>query len=74
MSTNNLEAQNSPAQPVIRPTRAAWRIEEWAEAVGLSRMSVYNLFYKGHIQSVKSGKARLIITSPADYIASLPRV
>ena len=61
----------SAAQPVS--TKVAWTIEQWADDVGLCRMTVYNLFAQGRIASVKAGKRRLIVTSPAEYVASLPR-
>ena len=51
----------SAAQPVS--TKVAWTIEQWADDVGLCRMTVYNL----------AGKRRLIVTLPAEYVASLPR-
>jgi hypothetical protein len=63
-----------PREKFAPAGRTAWRIDEWAANVGLCRASVYNLFAQKKIASVKAGKARLIVTSPADYIASLPQV
>jgi hypothetical protein len=54
-----------------QPPKAGWRVNEWAESVGLCRASVYNLLSAGAIASVKSGSARIIVTAPADYLASL---
>ena len=53
------------------PAKVGWRPMEWADAVGLCRASVYNLLAAGSIDSVKIGAARVIITSPADYLARL---
>ena len=55
-------------------TRVGWRILDWAEDAGISRGSVYNLLYAKKINSVKLGKARIITTSPTEFLASLPRV
>ena len=51
--------------------KCGWRVSEWAPAVGLSRATVFNLLNDGAINSVKSGNARIITTSPRDYLASL---
>ena len=55
--------------------RFAWRPEEWGEAIGVCRATVYNLMKAGKIKSVKNntGKhgARLITTTHAEYLASL---
>ena len=55
--------------------KIGWRPSEFAEAVGLCRASVYVLMREGRIESVKNdlGKhgARIIVTSPAAYLASL---
>ena len=55
--------------------RVALRPAEFGEAVGLCRASVYKLMSAGRIKSVKNnvGKhgARLITTTPAEYLASL---
>jgi hypothetical protein len=55
--------------------KVAYRPLEFAEAVGLCRASVYKLMNAGKIKSVKNsaGKhgARLITTTPTEYLASL---
>jgi hypothetical protein len=55
--------------------RVALRPLEFAEAVGLCRASVYKLMTAGKIKSVKNNLgrhgARLITTSPQEYLASL---
>ena len=57
--------------PTLAPTKAGWRVDEWTFATGLSRGSLYKLLKAGRIQAVKSGSATIIITSPAEYLASL---
>jgi hypothetical protein len=58
-------------ETVYGPTKVGWRVSEWAPAVGLSRSETYNLLAANVIASVKSGKARIITTSPSEYLASL---
>jgi hypothetical protein len=52
-------------------SKAGWRVNEWARDAGLGRSSVYNLLAAGAITSVKVGKARVITTAPADFLAAL---
>lgn len=54
-----------------RPTKAGWRVNEWAGDVGVSRAYVYNLLSAGAIESVKVGAARVITTHPRDFLGSL---
>jgi len=49
----------------------AWTVREWARLTSLSKSYVYILIGNGTITSVKSGRRRLITTSPDDYIGSL---
>jgi predicted site-specific integrase-resolvase len=51
--------------------KVGWRVSEWAHAVGISRASVFNLLSDGAIRSVKSRNARIIVTSPRDYLNAL---
>jgi hypothetical protein len=51
--------------------KVGWRVSEWSRAVGLSRATVFNLLADGTISGVKSGGARIITTSPRNYLASL---
>jgi hypothetical protein len=55
--------------------RIALRPQEFADAIGMCRASVYKLLNAGKLKSVKNntGKhgARLITTSPTEYLASL---
>ena len=52
-------------------TKAGWRVNEWAADVGVSRAYVYNLLAASAITSVKADAARIITTTPAQYLASL---
>jgi hypothetical protein len=51
--------------------KCGWRVSEFAEAVGLCRASIYNLMSIGRLRSVKVGSARVIVTSPSEFLASL---
>jgi hypothetical protein len=53
------------------PTKVGWRIPEWGAAAGLCRATIYNLLAEGKLLSVKSGSARIILTSPREYLESL---
>jgi hypothetical protein len=55
----------------IKSEKVGWRPKEWAHAVGLGRAQVFNLLSDGKLKSVKSGSARIIITTPSEYISSL---
>jgi hypothetical protein len=48
--------------------KVGWRVNEWADAIGLGRAFTYQLIVEGKIRSVKIGGARVITTSPADYL------
>jgi hypothetical protein len=65
--------------PKTTNQQVGWRPSAWAAAANVSRSTAYNLMYgkvRGAppLESVKIGKARVIITPPAEYIAALPRV
>jgi hypothetical protein len=51
--------------------KVGWRVDEWASAVGICRASVYNLMAAKDIDSVKLRSARIITTSPREYLLSL---
>jgi hypothetical protein len=53
------------------PAKAGWRVSEFAAAAGISKSSVYELLQAKRLDSVKFGGARIIVTSPADFLASL---
>jgi hypothetical protein len=67
--TSAPDASPHPAAPAT--TKVGWRPDEWARAAGLSRGTLFNLLKAGKIEAVKSGTARIILTSPADYLDSL---
>lgn len=54
-----------------RASKAAWKVNEWAFAVSLSRSYVYELISQKKIKSVAVGKSRLITTSPAAFLDAL---
>jgi hypothetical protein len=54
------------------PMRAGWRVKAWAFETSLSVASVNKLIAAKKIRSVKYGAARIILTSPAEYLATLP--
>lgn len=65
---------NRLAEPTMnggKPTKAGWRVHEWAADCGISRAFTYNLLRSGAIKSVKVGAARIITTTPAEFLASL---
>jgi hypothetical protein len=62
----------------INHQQVGWRVSAWAAAAKVSRSTTYNLMNgkvpgAPRLESVKIGKARVIITPPAAYVASLPR-
>jgi len=57
-------------QIVIRP-KSGWRIPQWCEATGVSRSTCYNLLTAKTLNSVKLGRARIIVTPPAEFLSSL---
>jgi hypothetical protein len=63
VKTRNGEVVGSNASKV------GWRISEFAHDTGLSRAYVYNLLAAGALQSAKVGTARVITTSPAEFLA-----
>jgi hypothetical protein len=55
----------------LKEDKAGWRVNEWADACGLCRATVYNLLSAKKLRAVKSGTARIILTSPREYLESL---
>jgi hypothetical protein len=55
--------------------RLAWRPSDWLKAAGhpFSRAKLYAEIGKGRIDARSADRVTLITTSPAAYIASLPR-
>lgn len=54
-----------------RASKAAWKVNEWAFEVSLSRSYIYELISQQKIKSVVVGKSRLITTSPAAFLDAL---
>lgn len=54
-----------------RRQKYGWRVVEWADAVGISRASTYELITTKTIDSVKLRGARIITTHPEAFLASL---
>jgi excisionase family DNA binding protein len=50
--------------------KAGWRPDEWAAATGVSRSYAYELLAAKKLDSVKIGTARIIVTSPAAFLAA----
>jgi hypothetical protein len=55
----------------VSPSKAGWRINQWGNDTGFSRAFVYKLMAAGRIKSVKCGSARIITTSPAEFLSTL---
>jgi hypothetical protein len=60
---------NHPDRP--QPKKVGWRVSEFAISTGIGGSSVYELIADCTITSVKFGGARIITTSPEDFLASL---
>ena len=58
----------------LETPRLAWRVNQLAEAVGLSERQIYRLQDEGKLKSVKVGRARLITDeSVRRWLADLQR-
>jgi hypothetical protein len=72
--TDTVKKTRSLRPIIVVPERRGWRINQWAHTVGVSRAYVYaSLLDTGRIESVKVGRARIITTSPDEFLASMPR-
>jgi hypothetical protein len=49
--------------------KQGWRIKEWGDDVGLRKSRIYELINSREIVSVKIGGARIITTTPADFLS-----
>ena len=54
--------------------QAGWHLSAWCRAVNLSRATYYNIPEEMKPASVKIGDRRLIIESPANYLARIARL
>jgi AraC-like DNA-binding protein len=68
---NRAERRAAEAAERGKQAKFGWRVTEWASAIGCSRSYVYNLLAADTIVSVRSGRSRIILTHPADYLGSL---
>jgi hypothetical protein len=66
-------AEDVGALPPPPTERYGWRVRPWAQAVGCSVSRTWELIAAGRIKSVKLGKARIIVTSPREFLATLPQ-
>jgi excisionase family DNA binding protein len=48
--------------------RVGWRVNDWADSVGLGRAYTYEMINEGRIKSVKVGGARIITTPPDEFL------
>jgi hypothetical protein len=55
--------------------RLSWRVKDWLKAAGypFSKPVLYSEIHAGRIDARKIGKNTLIITSPREYLESLPK-
>jgi hypothetical protein len=60
-------AAPQPAVGLVQP-RAAWRISEWADAVGCCKQTVYNLINAGELELVKLRGMSLVRPGPSEYL------
>jgi hypothetical protein len=52
------------------PQPKAWKPKDWGKATCLSRATVARLIAARLIKSTTVGRARLILTSPEDFLAA----
>ena len=48
--------------------KQGWSIPDWCDATSLGRTKTFELISNGSIRSIREGRRRIIITSPADYL------
>jgi len=53
-------------------TPVVYRVEEAAEALRVSRDTIYELIRSGRLRSIKEGRRRLVpVTALAEYVAAM---
>jgi hypothetical protein len=62
---------NMAARKKVSPKRA-WRPREWRAEVPCSLSKLYELIRESRIKTVKLDGARLILTSPQEFLEGLP--
>ena len=65
---NTYEMNTLPA-PV---ERAGYREADWCAEAGIGRTKMWQLIRDGEIKVKRSGRCTIIITSPREWLASLP--
>jgi len=61
-----------PVNHLNTDPQRGWRPKEWARAVGLSRVTVFDLLRQKRIDSVAMGpRCRIILTPPQEFLAGL---
>jgi excisionase family DNA binding protein len=59
----------------LDPSRLAYRIDDLAEALGVSRTKLYSEIAAGKLRAVKLGSRTLVTTRDAnDYLSRLPDI
>jgi hypothetical protein len=51
--------------------RAGWRVKTWAFETGISVASANKLIAADEIRSVKYGAARIVLTTPTEFLEGL---
>jgi hypothetical protein len=62
---------NAPPALNDQPQKFGWRPAEWSTAAGCSRSYTYQLMAAQRLRTVKVGTMRVILTHPAEFLASL---
>jgi hypothetical protein len=53
--------------------QVGWRPGPWGKAAGVGKTTTFKLIKEKVIDARKNGTATIITTSPAEYLASLPK-
>jgi hypothetical protein len=66
------EVQSTKTDVTVHPSKASWDVAEFRSALGLSHSGFYDVLKSPKApRSVLLGRRRLIIESPADYLARI---
>ena len=65
------KASRRAAQSMNSPAKRGWRVNEWRAAVGIGATKTAELIRDKRIDSVMLDGARIIKTSPDDFLNSL---
>ena len=58
---------NEQGRMIMYAEKPGWSIPDWCDATSLGRTKTFELISNGSIRSIREGRRRIIITSPADY-------